>query len=107
MEKRRGTEALGMQGYGIDAMLFEYLCGYMDTDTTTIPDAVKTGWNNAINFIGSNISVNADFSQWLVSQFKDKKTGEAYVKIFSEFIREDVFKYGNVHTVDSEGSTEA
>lgn len=91
MEKRRGTEALGMCGYCIDAMLFQYLCGYMNIDTTTIPDAVKTGWNNAINFIGSNISVNADFSQWLISQFHDKETGEAYIKAFSEFIRKDLF----------------
>jgi hypothetical protein len=91
MEKRRGTETLGMQGYGIDALLFQYLYGYIDTDTTTIPDAVRTGWNNAIEFISSNISVNADFSQWLVSQFNDKETGEAYVKAFSEFIRKDLF----------------
>lgn len=72
-------------------MLFEYLYGYMNTDTTTFPNAEKTGWNNAINFIGSNISVNADFSQWLVSRFHDKETGEAYVKAFSEFIRKDLF----------------
>lgn len=91
MEKRRGTEALGMQGHCIDAMLFQYLCGYMNTDTTTIPYAVKTGWNNAIEFISSNICVNADFSQWLIDQLHDKETGEAYVKAFSEFIREDVF----------------
>ena len=91
MEKSRGTEALGMHGYCIDAMLFQYLYTYMDRDTTTIPDAVKTGWNNAIEFIASNIICNADFSHWLVDQFQDKETGEAYVKTFSEFIRKDLF----------------
>lgn len=90
MEMKRGTEALGTQGYCIDAMLFEYLAGYIQ-DTTIVPDARKTAWNNAINFIGSIISANADFSQWLISQFHDKETGEVYVKAFSEFIRKDLF----------------
>lgn len=63
----------------------------MDRDTTTIPDAVKTGWNNGIEFIASNIICDADFSQWLIDQFHDKETGEAYVKAFSEFIRKDLF----------------
>lgn len=37
MKKKRGTEALGTQGYCIDAMLFEYLIGYIQ-DTTIVPD---------------------------------------------------------------------
>ena len=87
----RGSEALGKHGLSIDAMLFEYLHRYSDNNITTEPDYERTGWNNAIEFITSHIICNADFSQWLVDQFHDKETGEAYVKASSEFIREDLF----------------
>lgn len=87
----RGTEALGMQGYCIDATLFEYLHRYSNHDITTVPDPERTGQNNAIEFITSNIICNADFSQWLADQFHDKETAAAYISAFSEFIRKDLF----------------
>lgn len=87
----RGTEALGKYGLSIDAMLFEYLHHYSRHDATTFPDYEQTGWNNAIEFITSNIICNADFSQWLVDQFHDKETALAYIRAFSEFIRRDLF----------------
>lgn len=87
----RGSEALGKHGLSVDALLFEYLHRYSNHNITTEPDPERTGWNNAIEFIASNIICNADFSQWLVDQFHDKETGEAYVNAFSEFIRKDLF----------------
>lgn len=103
----RGSEALGKHGLSIDAMLFEYLHHYSRHDATTFPDYEQTGWNNAITYISSNIICNADFSQWLVDQFHDKETAAKLIQDLSDFIRKDVFKYGDVHAVDSESSTEA
>lgn len=88
---RAGTEAFGMHGHCIDAMLFEYLQDYNRYDTTTIPNYEQTGWNNAITYIGSNIVCNADFSQWLVDQFHDKETAAKLIQDLSDFIRKDLF----------------
>ena len=103
----RGAEALGQHGRSIDAMLFEYLHKYKRYDAITFPDYEQTGWNNAVEFIASNIICNADFSQWLANQFHDKENGEKLIRELSDFIRKDVSGYGNVHTADSEGQTEA
>ena len=88
---RAGSEALGMQEYCIDAMLFEYLQSYNRYDITTIPDYEQTGWNNAITYIGANVVCNADFSQWLVDQFHDKEKAKKLIQDLSDFIRKDLF----------------
>lgn len=87
----RGSEALGKCGLSIDAMLFEYLHRYSNHNTTVEPDPERTGWNNAIEFITSNIICNADFSQWLVDQFHDKETAANLIQDLSDFIRKDLF----------------
>lgn len=90
----RGAEALGKCGFCIDAMLFEYLHNYSRHDATTVPDYEQTGWNNAIEYMTSDIICNAHFSQWLMDQFHDKETAAAYISAFNEFIRKDYYNNG-------------